>query len=132
MSGRALRKILLVDDEPDIIAVFKRGLELSGFEVDAYNDPLEALEAFKPGKYDLLLTDIKMPNLTGFELYHEIRKVDGKIKVAFMTAFDIYRNEFEKMFPEIDVRFFITKPATIEQLVSVVKAELPRTYDTEA
>lgn len=132
MSGRTLRRILIVDDEPDITTVFKRGLELSGFEVDAYNDPLETLKAFTPGKYDLLLTDIKMPNVTGFELYREIRKLDSEIKVAFLTAFEVYHEEFKMMFPEIDVRFFISKPVSIEELVKVVKEELPRAYDTEA
>jgi CheY-like chemotaxis protein len=132
MSGRRFGKILVVDDEPDITAVFKRGLQLAGFEVDAYTDPVEALNAFTPGEYELLLTDIKMPNLTGFELYREIRKIDGKIKVAFITAFEIYRGEFEKIFPDIDVKFFITKPVSIDHLGKVMKDEMPKAYDTDA
>jgi DNA-binding NtrC family response regulator len=132
MSGRAVTKILVVDDEADITTIFKKGLELNGFEVDAFNDPEEALKAFQPGKYDILITDVKMPKMTGFDLYRQISKIESKIKVAFITAFEIYHDELVKVFPEIDVRCFITKPATIDQLVKVVTEELPKAYDTEA
>jgi DNA-binding response OmpR family regulator len=132
MSRRAITKILVVDDEADITTIFKKGLELNGFEVDAFNDPEEALKAFQPGKYDILITDVKMQKMTGFDLYRQIKKIESNTRVAFMTAFEIYHDEFVKMFPDIDVRCFITKPATIDQLVKVVTEELPRKYDTEA
>lgn len=69
-------KILLVDDEPDIIFTFKTGLEANGFVVDAFDDPVLALSNFKPGMYDLLLLDVKMPQINGFELYEKMRKID--------------------------------------------------------
>jgi DNA-binding response OmpR family regulator len=84
---------LLVDNEPDIVLAFKIGLEDNGFVVDAFNDPLLALEAFKERKksYALALLDIKMPKMGGFELYNEIRKEDDKVKVCFVTACDIQK-----------------------------------------
>jgi DNA-binding response OmpR family regulator len=75
-------KILLVDDEPDITAVFTLGLEDHGFKVDTFNDPLQALSDFKTGSYDLALIDYKMSNMNGFDLYLEIMKIDEKVKVA--------------------------------------------------
>jgi DNA-binding response OmpR family regulator len=132
MSGTAITKIMLVDDEPDITFVFKHGLESSGLEVDAFNDPEEALKSFQPGKYNLLITDIKMPKMTGFELYRQVRMVDDKTKVAFITAFDVYRDEFTKMFPDLDVKCFITKPTSINDLVKKVNDELQDTKVSDA
>ena len=81
------KRILIVDDEPDVIIVFKMVLEMNGFEVDAYDNPLSALDNFKPNSYGLLLLDIKMPQMNGFELYKKLRTVDDKVKVCFITAY---------------------------------------------
>ena len=85
-------RILLVDDEPDVTISIKLGLETQekGFVVDISNDPIEALANFKAESYDLLLLDIKIPQMNGFELYEKIRKIDNKIKVCFITAFEVY------------------------------------------
>ena len=91
-------RILLVDDEPDITTVFTLGLEDHGFKVDTFNDPLQALSAFKSGSYDLALIDYKMPNMNGFELYLEIMKIDEKVKVCFITAFEVYHEELKQKF----------------------------------
>ncbi len=126
-------RILLVDDELDIATVFTLGLEDNGFKVDTFNDPVKALSSFKGGSYDLALIDYKMPNLNGFELYQEIRKIDDKIKVCFITAF---AEGLEKKFQsssnassqykreEVDVKCFIQKPIDIEELVKRIKKEL--------
>jgi DNA-binding response OmpR family regulator len=115
------RRILIVDDEPDIISVFKMVLEMNDFEVDAYNDPLLALSNFKQNAYDLVILDIRMPHINGFELYKKIRTVDDKVNVCFMTAFDDYRQEFKKSFPMLDeLKCFIRKPNAIEDLVKHV------------
>jgi two-component system, OmpR family, response regulator ChvI len=116
-------KLFLVDDEPDITKAVKLGLEMKGFQVDAYNDPLEALQNFKPGMYDLALLDIRMPKLNGFELYRELLKVDDRIRVRFFTAFEEYRTEFKKAFPELDQSRFIRKPASLSNLVAVLVEE---------
>jgi DNA-binding response OmpR family regulator len=68
-------RIFLVDDETDITLLYKTGLEQNGFLVDVFNDPALALSSYKAGEYDLLLLDIKMPKMSGFELYREIQKI---------------------------------------------------------
>ena len=117
---------MLVDDEPDIANVLKSGLESNGFVVDAFTKPEDALASFKPGVFDILITDIRMPELTGFDLYREIRKNDANIKVAFLTAFEIYENEFHKMFRDVDVKCFMKKPVTISHLTTSINEELAR------
>jgi DNA-binding NtrC family response regulator len=119
------RRILIVDDEPDVIIVFKMVLEMNGFEVDAYDNALSALDNFKPNSYGLLLLDIRMPQMNGFELYKKLRKVDDKVKVCFITAYEDYRKEFKETFPELDeTKRFIRKPTAVEDLVNHVSAIL--------
>jgi DNA-binding response OmpR family regulator len=86
------RSILLVDDEYDHNSIFTISLQDAGFEVDAYNDPKLALSAFRPDYYDLLILDIKMPKMDGYELYDKIRKIDDKVKVCFLTASERYKD----------------------------------------
>lgn len=124
MEHNQKARILVVDDEPDITSVLKQGLENAGYRVDAFNDPEEALSHFKPDYYDIMLLDIRMPRINGFQLYREIRKKDGRADVCFMTAFDVYKNEFEKMFPSYDVKCFIKKPVRIKDLQEMVKGQL--------
>ena len=121
------KKILLVDDEPDITLPFSIVLEDNGFVVDAFNDPLLALSSLKQGLYVLALLDIKMPKMNGFDLYSEIRKLDDKVKVCFMTAFDIKKEDIEAGIPTLNEEKNPTvfrKPIKLEDLVSGVKAEI--------
>jgi two-component system, OmpR family, response regulator ChvI len=116
---------LVVDDEPDITFVLKRGLESKGgFQVDTFSDPEDALFHFRPGYYDLLLSDIQMPNLNGFELYSKIRDVDEKIRVCFITAFEVYYDEFRRVFPKLNVRCFANKPISIDRLAEIIREEI--------
>jgi DNA-binding response OmpR family regulator len=117
-------KILIVDDDPDIVLTFKTGLESNGFEVDSYNDPLLALKNFKANFYDLLLIDIRMPDMTGFEFYQEINKIDNKAKVCFITAFEVYYRALLEKFPDLKQKCFIQKPISKDELVKRVKKEL--------
>lgn len=119
-----MKRVAVVDDEPDITTVLKRGLEHHGFVVDVFNDPQAALANFKPDYYDLMVIDIRMPELNGFDLYRELKKKDADVKVCFLTAFEIYYDEFRKIFPTIDVRAFIRKPISIANLVSQVNATI--------
>ena len=80
------KKILIVDDEPDVNLTLKMALEENSFEVDAFDNALSALENFRKGLYDLLILDIKMPNMNGFQLYREIKKIDDKVKICFLTV----------------------------------------------
>ena len=119
-----MTKILIVDDDTDITLAFKKGLEGDNFEVDTFNDPLEALSNFKASKYDLLLLDVRMPKMNGFELYKEIEKVDGVVKVCFITAFEVYYEALREVFPSLEVECFIRKPIEIASLIKKIKNEL--------
>ena len=79
MEASNKKRVLIVDDEPDVTETFKLGLEESGFSVDTFNDPQMALSNFKPDTYDILLIDIKMPTMNGFELYGKIRNIDSRV-----------------------------------------------------
>ena len=124
MDKKTRGRILLVDDEEDILYVLKKGLESKGFTVDAYNEPQKVLAEFKAGAYDLLLIDIKMSGMTGFELYRKIEKIDPVVKICFITAFEIYYDEFRRVFPRIKVSCFVKKPVSIEKLSEIIEAEL--------
>ena len=114
------KKILIVDDEPDITLTLGKGLEQGGYEVHVFNDPLVALSNFKPDTYDLLLLDIKMPNMTGFELYRKLKEIDSKVKVCFITAFETYYEKFrQEFFPLEEIKGFIRKPIQIQDLIRI-------------
>jgi DNA-binding response OmpR family regulator len=113
-------KLLIVDDEMDLALTFQKVLQENGFEVDSLNDPILALQRFKSHYYDLLILDIKMPAMNGFELYRNVRKIDDSVKVCFLTAlrelrdYDQYRKEVS---PKLDERYFVSKPIQNEELI---------------
>ena len=109
-------RILLVDDDHDNSLIFKIGLKDAGFEVDAYNDSGMALSAFKPNYYDLLILDIRMPKMDGYELYKKIKKKDDKVKVCFLTTSEKYKEEHRPS----SSGCFLIKPITIDDLVNKV------------
>ena len=118
-------RILVVDDEPDLTQVSTLALEYHGFKVDSFNDPQEALSKFKPGLYDLIILDIKMPKMDGFELYHEIKKKDNNAKVCFLTASELYYEEFRKKeYSALDRNLFIQKPIGNEDLIKEINKML--------
>ncbi len=119
-------RILLVDDEPDITLTFRLVLEDNGFLVNAFTDSPLALSSFKQGLYALALIDIKMPKINGFDLYREIRRLDNKIKVCFMTAFDINKDELNAAIPTLKEEnpVIFRKPIKIEDLVEGINTEL--------
>ena len=119
-----MKRIAVVDDEPDITNVLKKGLERNGFTVDTFNDPQAALASFQPMCYDLMIIDIRMPSMNGFDLYRQVKKRDTGIKICFLTAFQIYYEEFRKMFPTIDVKAFIIKPVSISNLVNQINVAI--------
>ena len=120
-SHKTKKRVFLVDDDYDHTVTFKVGLELAGFEVDAYNDSAIALSNFRADHYDLLLIDIKMPKIDGFELCEKISKIDDKVKVWFITAYEIYSKASKE---EMILDRFIQKPIEINNLVKQVKSEL--------
>jgi DNA-binding response OmpR family regulator len=121
-------RIMIVDDEKDILAILKSGLQSKGgFAVDTFSSGEAAVRAFAVNAsdhYDLVLTDIRMPKMNGFELYRKIRELNGSIPIAFITAFEINEDEFSKVMPSIKVRDFIKKPIRIPDLVEKLNAIL--------
>ena len=117
---KARTRTLLVDDEMDIIFSLKLFLEENGFEVDAYTDPSLAIANFKPSLYDLIILDIKMPQLNGYELYKTIREVNNNVKVFFLTAvsdFSGYEEVLNKMSSTLAENCFIQKPVDTQELL---------------
>jgi DNA-binding response OmpR family regulator len=120
-------RILIVDDERDLTNLTILVLEHYGYKVDAFNDPEEALSNYKPSSYDLIILDIKMPKMDGFELYQEIKKKDNNAKVCFLTASQLYYEKFRKKeFSALDENMFIRKPIGNEELVAQVNKMINR------
>jgi DNA-binding response OmpR family regulator len=115
------KKILIVDDEADLTMLCTLALEYHGFEVDTFNDSEKALSNFKPDFYDLAILDIKMPKMDGFELYNKLKEKDKDIKVCFLTASELYYQEFRsREYDAIDKNLFIRKPIENEELLKEV------------
>jgi DNA-binding response OmpR family regulator len=119
------KKILLVDDEPDIIDSLKIGLEDNGFAVDTYTDSALALSDYKTDVYDLVLLDVKMPKMNGFELYEKLREKDSKVNVCFITAHEVYYESLREIFPDMNCDCYV-KPINIDDLVRRVKTQIDR------
>jgi DNA-binding response OmpR family regulator len=119
-----------VDDERDITNSFSLVLEDSRlFDVDTFNDPRIDLSNFEPNHYDLLLFDIKMPHINGFELYDKIKKMDSNVKVCFISAYDVDYNALSEQFPSLEIdcfilKDFIRKPIEIRKLIERLEIEL--------
>ena len=112
-----MKRILIVDDEPDVNLALRIVLEENNFIVDSFNDPLLALENFKANLYDVLILDIKMPKKDGFELYKEIMKIDNRVKVCFLTAGDVNYSSIKDTFPTLNENQFIRKPIENTELI---------------
>jgi CheY-like chemotaxis protein len=121
ISNNKVRKILLVDDEPDVLYTIKNILEDNGFQVDTFNDPITALKSYRNNFYNLVILDIKMPKLDGFELYNKIREKDSIVKICFLTASEMYYEKFRKARLKfgkiIGEDCFIQKPIKNEDLL---------------
>lgn len=129
-QNRKKKKILIVDDESDTTSSLSLSLEDSGlFEVDLFNDSLVALSNFRPNNYDLLLLDVSMPKMSGYELYNEILKVDDKVKVCFIGTHNIDYNALRTRFSSQEIESFITKPflrkpIVVKKLIEKVETEV--------
>ena len=121
-------RIMIVDDESDILSVIKRGLESKNdFKVETFSEGDDAINNFQnnpPKYYDLVITDIRMPKVNGFELYRRIKENDPTMKIAFITAFEINKEEFSKVIPSVNVTHFISKPVSISKLREKIKSIL--------
>lgn len=127
-SSASAAKIILVDDEPDILAIMKKAL--SSYSVTGFSDPKAAHNAIKnnPAEYCILVTDVRMPGMTGFELAREAKKLNPDIIVVIMTAFEIRLSEFNSIFPTTRIDATLTKPfriAELQLIISKMLAKLP-------
>ena len=120
-------RIFIVDDESDTCLALERILEENGFKVDKFTDPFLALKNFKADFYGMLILDIKMPKMNGFELYKQIKRIDTKVKTMFLTAltelqeYAVFRKE---VYPKLGERHFVSKPIENEDLVKRVNGIL--------
>ena len=125
--GAKKRRILIVDDDPDITRTFGLVLEDSGlYEVDTYNEPLIALQNFRPNFYDLALLDVKMPQMNGFELSNKIEKIDNKIKVCFISAYNVEDKALKEKYTSLQIKCFLPKPIAVSDLIKRLEIELLR------
>ena len=116
------RKILVVDDEPDINMLYHSVLERAGYTVESYENPLLALSNFIPYYYDAAILDIKMPEMNGLVLYAELRKSDRKIKICFLAAGEINVEKLvEDKYDGLDEELFFQKPMQNNALVNMVR-----------
>ena len=129
------KRILIVDDDPDITLTFKAGLESKNknnnysdsnrqWEVYTYNDPVLALAEFKPNFYNVLLVDINMPYMNGFELSQKILQQDVNVRVYFVSAAVVNEQALRELSPNIEIGCYIQKPVTIDYLTERLLAEL--------
>jgi DNA-binding NtrC family response regulator len=115
-------RLLVVDDEPDIVHVLKLGLQQNGFLVDGFTNSEEALQSLKSNaeSYCLVLSDVRMPGLSGIQLAKRVKEINPNVKVVLMTAFEIRDNEFSKVFPSTRVDGFVQKPIGIRELTNKI------------
>ena len=116
------KRILFVDDEPDMTRMLKMAPEGVGLAIDTYYDPMLALKNFKPNLYDLVILDIIMPKLDGFGLYEQLKKMDPGIKICFLTSSESYREELRKRkYRGLNSELFLEMPLPIKEIISEIK-----------
>ena len=121
-NAKPLAKLLVVDDDSAIVQVLKLGLQKNRFLVNSFTNPEEALQSFKSNSKDycLLLSDIRMPSLSGIQLARKVKEVNPLVKVVLMTSFEIRDNEFSTVFPSTRVDGFVQKPIGIKELTDKI------------
>ncbi|MEO9320914.1 MAG: response regulator [Nitrososphaera sp.] len=118
--------VMLVDDEVDALGVFSAGLKRDGFNVHAFSNPLIALEHFKysPNECQVLISDVRMPGLSGFQLARKVKEINPHVKVVLTSAFEVNKSEFETVLPDVPVDAFLEKPVSLKQLAETVQKQL--------
>jgi len=128
---RFWKRLLIIDDDPDITTTFKMGIEYANritndrrIEVHTYNDPTVALSEFQPNFFDLLLVDINLPHMNGFQICERILELDINVRVCFMSSGEINREALREIYPAVSLGCFIKKPVNLDYLIERIKAEL--------
>jgi CheY-like chemotaxis protein len=118
-------RVLLVDDNVELADLIKLGLEYDHFaKVDVYNDPIQCILNYKPGSYNVIFLDIEMPLMDGFQIYRELKKIDRRARVCFLTAFDAYESNFSEIFHEENIERVLKKPVTMDCLKQEISQQL--------
>jgi DNA-binding response OmpR family regulator len=130
-KDKPLAKLLVVDDDPDIVQVLKLGLVKNRFSVSAFTNPEEALRNFQSNSesYCLMLSDIRMPGLSGMQLARKVKEINSDVKVVLMTSFEIRDSEFSKVFPSTHVDGFVQKPIGIKDLTNKILSLIDKTKE---
>jgi DNA-binding NtrC family response regulator len=128
-NDKPLANILVVDDESDIVKVVVKGLQKNGFNATGFTDPSSGLRHLRQHskEYCAVLSDIRMPGLSGFQMAREIKNINPELKIVLMSAFEIKAADFEKVMPSTSVDDFIEKPATIVTISNVLLKHISRT-----
>jgi DNA-binding NtrC family response regulator len=128
-NDKPLAKLLVVDDDPDIVQVLKMGLLKNRFLVNAFTNPEEALQSFKSNaeSYCLVVSDIRMPALSGIQLARKVKEVNPNVKVVLMTSFEIRDSEFSTIFSSTSVDGFVQKPIGIKDLTNKILSIIGKT-----
>ena len=124
LASQHKRRVLLVDDENDILLVFKKALEARGYLVDIFSEPRNALINFKTDYYDAIILDVRMPHINGFDLARALWQKQPTAKICLMTAFEIYEDEAKKVFKDLKTHCFLKKPLTPRALMEHIERHL--------
>jgi CheY-like chemotaxis protein len=121
------QSIMVVDDEPYIVGMMEILLKRHGYSVFGFNDPLAALGCFEleKEKFQLIISDIRMPAMNGYELIRKVRILKPEIKVILLSAFDINPHDFSKVLPSIKIDGFVSKPISNKEIIGIVKTHMP-------
>lgn len=134
-DDRPHANLLVVDDDPDIVYVLKQGLLKNRFLVSAFTSPKEALQNFQinSDSYCLMLSDIRMPDMSGIRLARKVKEINPEVKVVLMSSFEVKDNEFSKVFPSTQVDGFVQKPFHMKDLTNkiwdIIGATKKRVYE---
>ena len=126
-------RILIVDDEFDIVTILRQWLEKQGFHAFGFTEPLLAIEHFRlySKEYGLVISDLSMPEINGYEFIKRAKEIKPEIKVFLMTAFDIDGTEFRRLLPSVEINEFIQKPISMKYLTTIIKKHISIGIDTE-
>jgi DNA-binding response OmpR family regulator len=123
LSTKNNKKIMIIDDDKDITNLFSTFLEYNGYSVDAYTNPVEAINNFRKNSHDLIILDLKMPKIGGMTLYHKIKEIDNNVIICFTTADINYIQELRKGITDIE-KIVLYKPVLLKDLKNKIDSLL--------
>lgn len=121
-TGQKTFSVLLIDDDTNILHIFKHSLAQAGMHTFAFTNSVLAVEHFRrnANSYDIVVIGICMPHMSGFQLARAVKQIRPEVKVAFATSVDINKSEFDKIFPSTEADAFITKPVKLSSMPTEV------------